>query len=56
VVTIQDGGASAITIFTGGTLADQKSIFLPLNLKSVNGGWKVTTGASVSVLAVGSFT
>ena len=29
--------------------------FLPLGMKSVSGAWKITTGAAVSVIAVGDF-
>jgi hypothetical protein len=55
-VSITDGAGSPITIFVGGTLADTKSFFLPITARSTGQGWKVTTGASVSVIAVGDFT
>lgn len=59
-VTLQDGNGAAITIFAGG--ASSVSNLWPLavgfGLKAVNAttpGWKVTTGASVSVLGIGDF-
>ena len=56
-VSIKDGsGGSAITLFVSGTLADLTPIVLELNMQSVSaGGWRVTTGANVSVVAVGRF-
>jgi hypothetical protein len=30
--------------------------FIPLGMVSVSGAWKITTGASVSCIAVGDFT
>lgn len=57
-VSIKDGGGSSITLFVGGgTTALPACIpfFVPLGAKSATGGWKVTTGASVSVFAVGNF-
>lgn len=58
-VSIKDGNGSAITIFVGGTSMSTHSFPVPLGIKCVNAttpGWKVTTGANVSVLATGSFT
>lgn len=58
-VSIQDGSDAAITVFTGGasSAADLKPFFIPVGIRSKNtGGWKVTTGANVSVLASGRFT
>jgi hypothetical protein len=56
-VSIKDGSGSAITVFTGGasSVADLKPYWLDLLVKSASGAWKVTTGANVSVIAVGSF-
>jgi hypothetical protein len=56
-IAILDGSTS-VTVFTGGatSVADLKPFFIPLKLKSVNGAWKVTTGAAVSVVASGDFT
>lgn len=58
-VSIKDGAGSAITVFTGGasSIADLKPIFVDLgNIAATGAGWKVTTGANVSVLAIGAFT
>lgn len=57
VVTLLDG-ATSIPVFVGGgttALADTKPFWIPLGLVSVVGAWKITTGASVSVIAVGDF-
>ncbi len=54
--TVKDG-TTIIFTFTTGTLGDLKPITVPFNAVSVNaGGWKVTTGASVAILAFGNFT
>lgn len=56
VVQIQDGSGTAITVYTGGTVgADLTPISLRLDIVSVAGAWSVTTGANVSVLAIGKF-
>lgn len=55
-VSIKDGSGSAISVFVTGTLADLTPIVIPLGMRSSDGAWKVTTGANVSVIAVGSFT
>jgi hypothetical protein len=57
-VSITDGSGSAITIFSGGTssVTSLVSFFVPIGAYSASGPWKVTTGASVSVFAVGLFT
>lgn len=52
-------GSTNITIFTGG--ASSVSNLVPFwvecgSIESVGGGWEVTTGANVSVIAVGKFT
>lgn len=56
-VSIKDGGGSSITVFTGGatSVADLTPIPIELNAISTAGAWKVTTGANVSVIAVGTF-
>lgn len=56
-VSILDS-ATSITIFTGGasSVSNLVPFMIPLGMKSVNGAWKVTTGANVSVIAIGSFT
>lgn len=53
-ISILDGDTS-ISVFATGTLADLKPFRIELGAKSVNGAWKVTTGANVSVIAVGRF-
>lgn len=61
-VSIQDGTSTAnlITVFAASTaavnLVDQKPFEIPLGIKSTTGAWRVTTGASVTVLAIGYFT
>lgn len=55
-VSIKDGAGGAINVFVTGTLADLKPIWVPLWIKSTGGAWKVTTGADVTVIAVGNFT
>jgi hypothetical protein len=58
VVQIKDGSGSAITVFVGGgttALTILTPIWLPLGMKSKSGAWKLTTGANVSVIAVGMF-
>ena len=54
-VSIKDGSGSAINVFVTGTLSDLKPIVLDIEAVSTSGGWKVTTGANVSVIAVGKF-
>lgn len=57
-VSIADGNGAAITLFAGGagSVSNLVPFFVPLGVKSINGGWKVTTGAGVSAVAVGRFT
>jgi hypothetical protein len=57
LVTILDNAIS-IPVFVGGasSVATLIPFFVPLGIKSVSGAWKVTTGANVSVIAVGDFT
>lgn len=58
-VSVKDGTGSAISLFAGGgttALTTLIPFFVPLGMKSSAGAWKVTTGASVSVIAVGNFT
>jgi hypothetical protein len=57
-VSIKDGGGSAITVFTGGasSAADLRPFIVPLGVRSTGAGWKVTTGANVSAIAIGNFT
>ena len=57
-VSIKDGGGSAITVFAGGSgsVGSLHPFFVLVGANSTLGAWKVTTGASVSVLATGNFT
>ena len=58
-VSIKDGNGSSIAIFNTGTLSNLVPFFVPLGIKCVNAttpGWKVTTGANVTVIGVGNFT
>lgn len=55
-VSIKDGAGSSISVFATGTLADLKPHWIPLGIRSTAGAWSVTTGANVSVIAVGQFT
>ena len=54
-VSIKDGSGSAISVFVTGTLSNLTPIEIPLSAISTSGAWKVTTGANVSVIAVGQF-
>jgi len=56
VIVLDD--ATSITVFAGGasSVATLIPFFVPIGAFSVNGAWKVTTGAAVSVVAVGNFT
>lgn len=56
-VTLLDGATSIPVFVGGGTTALPSCIpfFIPLGMKSVSGAWKVTTGANVSVIAIGNF-
>jgi hypothetical protein len=60
-ILIRDGNGSDITVFAGGasSIADLKSFIIPLGataLAGTTGGWRVTTGANVSVMCFGRFT
>lgn len=50
--------ATSITVFTGGasSLATLHPFTIFIGAKSVFGAWKITTGANVSCIAIGSFT
>ncbi len=54
-VSIQDGTGAARNVFVSGTLSDLKPISLLLGMRSVSGGWSVTTGSNVHVIAIGRF-
>lgn len=57
-VQIKDGSDAAVTVFTGG--GSSVSNLVPFSAvrgaRSKTGAWQVTTGANVSVFAVGKFT
>ncbi len=50
--------AISITVFTGGTdsVSNLVPFFIPLDMVSVSGAWKITTGAAVSCIGIGNFT
>lgn len=56
-VTLLDN-ATSITIFAGGasSVSNLVPFAVPLNMVSVSGAWKLSTGANVSAIGVGSFT
>lgn len=56
-ISIKDGSGSSITLFTGGatSVADLKPFIIPLGMSSTGGPWKITTGANVSVIGLGTF-
>ncbi len=55
VILLDD--AASRTVFTGGasSVSNLVPFFIPCGFKSLNGAWKVTTGANVSVIASGNF-
>lgn len=58
-VTIKDGSGSAITLYVGGTVSAALQPFqipMPVNVRSTNGAWKVTTGANLALIIGGIFT
>lgn len=58
-VDIQDGDGSAITVLPNSPGSGVGTYVIPIQAKAVNTttpGWKITTGAGVSVIAIGSFT
>lgn len=60
-VTITDGSNSpdiAITVFAGGasSLSNLAPFFIPLGIKSLTGGWRVTTGSGLTAIGIGNFT
>ena len=57
-VTIADGSASAVTVFAGGasSLTELRPIYVEFGeggIRSRNGAWTVTNGASVSAIIIG---
>lgn len=58
VVTLLDGSTS-IPLYVGGAttaLPNLMPVYVPLNIFSISGPWKITTGANISCIAMGSFT
>ena len=58
-ITIRDGAAGTVrTYFAGGasSVTSLVPFALPVRERSVAGGWHITTGANVTVQAVGNFT
>jgi hypothetical protein len=59
-VSIKDGpGGATITLFVGGgtvALPILAPIAVPIGATALAAGWRITTGANVSALAVGKFT
>lgn len=55
-VQINDGAGSAITVLPNSPGGGVGTYSIELNITSTGGAWKVTTGAGVSVIAVGRFT
>ncbi len=53
--TIKDG-TTVIFTFTTGTLPGLAPITVPFGIFSVNGAFKVTTGANVAIIGIGDFT
>lgn len=54
-IALLDGTVSR-NIFLTGTLSNLVPFTIPLGMRSVNGPWKLTTGANVHAIAVGKFT
>lgn len=56
-ITLLDN-ATSITVFAGGasSVSNLVPFAIPLGMFSVSGAWNITTGANVSVIAVGNFT
>lgn len=57
LVTLLDNAIS-IPMFVGGaaSIVALTPFYIMLNIKSVSGAWKITTGANVSCLVMGDFT
>ena len=57
VVTLLDNAIS-IPLFVGGasSVSNLVPFFIPLGMISVSGAWKITTGANVSCIGIGTFT
>ncbi|MGE0231429.1 MAG: hypothetical protein AB7O39_03170 [Flavobacteriaceae bacterium] len=55
-VSIKDGAGSAIAVFPNSPGGGVGTYYVPIGARSSAGAWSVTTGAGVSVVAVGNFT
>jgi hypothetical protein len=55
-VSLKDGGGSSISILPAAVGQGIGTYSIPVRMRSQAGPWKVTTGAGVSVIAVGNFT
>ena len=57
-VTLIDGSGSGFAVYFGGatSITDITPVTIEFNIRSVNGPWKITTGAAVNVIALGDFT
>jgi hypothetical protein len=55
LVTLIDGATSIPIMVTGGTTT-LEPIVVELNMTSQSGAWSITTGANLTLIAVGNFT
>lgn len=55
-VQIKDGSGSAITVLPNSPGGGVGTYVIEIGARSLSGAWQVTTGAGVSVVAVGAFT
>jgi hypothetical protein len=55
-VQIKDGAGSAITVLPNSVGPGVGTYYVPLGLTATGAGWRVTTAAGVSVIALGDFT
>src|SRR5438477_10141213 len=55
-VSLKDGGGSAINVLPNAVGGGIGTYVIEIDVTSQAGAWKVTTGAGVSVIAVGQFT
>jgi len=56
LVTVKDGTTAVISIPAGTATVLPYVTYVPVGAYSKTGAWNITTGASVSVFAVGQFT
>lgn len=55
-VQLKDGSGTAFTIFPNSPGGGIGTYTIPIGIRSRAGAWQITTGAGVSVVAVGNFT